>query len=154
MSVLLWKLMLANQRSRKGNASPEACCVQSLINYSGWTSELGGSWPTTVQYATLWASTFVKLSWRCPIRNRCRVYVTVGCPSVRPSVCLSRQSTSAACRSHRILISLISRFSFLSLLISPTSHFSFLLLPVHCYLRRNIWNTDRWGCSFVKRIRL
>jgi len=86
MSVLLWKPMLANQRSRKGNASIEACCIQSLINYCGRTSELGGSWPTTVQYVTLWASTFVELSWRCPIRIRCRVYVTVGCPSVSLSV--------------------------------------------------------------------
>jgi len=34
--------------------------------------------------------------WRCPHSMRSRVYVTLGCPSVLLSVCLSRQSTAAA----------------------------------------------------------
>ena len=36
---------------------------------------------------------------RCPHSTRCGVYVTVGCASVRPSVCLSVPSTAAAFRS-------------------------------------------------------
>ena len=34
--------------------------------------------------------------WHCPRSMRSRVYVTVRCPSVRPSVCLSRLSITAA----------------------------------------------------------
>ena len=53
----------------------KSCCRQRLaicaINYSGRASELGSiidlhvhcSWPTTAQFITLWASTFLELSW-------------------------------------------------------------------------------------------
>ena len=38
----------------------------------------------------------IPVYWHCPRIMRSRVYLTVGCPSVCLSVCLSRHSTAAA----------------------------------------------------------
>jgi len=64
-----------NQISAAANwtARLNLCCRQRLticaINYSGW-SRVGArkyyrrSWPTTAQFITLWASTFLEVSWQ------------------------------------------------------------------------------------------